>query len=195
MWWWGDVPVGGATRPEKLWLSASCPPAAALQSSAGLSTQGAWPAPPALKRSAPPSSPGCIVRENHRRLMMDITMSPLIPTYQTMTKSTARRRTSSRRRRKGVRNCSCNVLFLFSHYSPEICLQWIICAEVIIIEIFIQRDFLHAANSCRPEVEPVTAAWRLQPFWRSECSIYNVAQVMIISICSDRSNGGNIFIN
>lgn len=100
----GDVPVRGVTRPVQQWLSASCPPAAALQSSGGQSTQGALPAPPALRKSAPPSSLACTALGNHRHLMMAIIMRHQMPMSRMMTKSTARRRTSSRRRRKEVRN-------------------------------------------------------------------------------------------
>lgn len=105
VWWRGDVPTArGVIRAEQPWLSASCLPAAALQSSAGLSTQGAWPAPPALRRSVPPSSPGCTALESRHHRTTVITMRHPTLMCQMMTKSTAKRRTSSRKRRKGVRN-------------------------------------------------------------------------------------------
>lgn len=91
------------TRLQQPWLSASCPPAAAPLSSAGLSTLGVWLAPPALRRSVPQSSLACTALENHRHLMTAITTRHQTPMCPMMTKSTARRRTSSRRRRKEVR--------------------------------------------------------------------------------------------
>lgn len=100
----GDVPARGVTRPQQQWLSASCPPAAALQSSGGQSTRGALPAPPAPRKSAPLSSLACTAPGNRRRLMMAIITRHQMPTSQTMTRSTARRRTNSRRRRREVRN-------------------------------------------------------------------------------------------
>lgn len=101
---WGlDVSVSGAIRPDQTWPSASCRPAAALQSSAGPITPEAWPAPRAPRRSAPPSSRACTAQASRRRLTMDIITSLQTRTSQTTTRSTARRRTNSRRRRKGVR--------------------------------------------------------------------------------------------
>lgn len=117
LWWWGDLQVGGATRLLQPWLSASCPPAAALQSSAGPSTKGAWPAPRARRRSVPPSSPACIAPGSRRRPTMAIITRPQMPTSRTTTKSTAKRRTSSRRRRKevGLRLSAC--LWIFAHLT------------------------------------------------------------------------------
>lgn len=117
LWWWADLQVGGATRLLQPWLSASCPPAAALQSSAGPSTKGAWPAPRARRRSVPPSSPACIAPGSRRRLTMAIITRPQMPTSRTTTKSTAKRRTSSRRRRKevGLRLSAC--LWICAHLT------------------------------------------------------------------------------
>lgn len=102
LWWWGDLQVGGATRLLQPWLSASCPPAAALQSNAGLSTKGVWPAPRALRRSVPPSFLACIAQGSRHLLTMAIITRPQMPMSRTTTKSTAKRRTSSKRRRKEV---------------------------------------------------------------------------------------------
>lgn len=114
-WWWGDLQGGGTTRPLQPWLSASCPPAAALQSNAGLSIKGAWLAPQALRRSVPPSSLACIVQGSHRRPMMAIITRPRMLTSQTTTKSTAKRKTSSRRRKKEVSATTKMVKFWLFH--------------------------------------------------------------------------------
>lgn len=98
-----DVMEGWGTRLLQPWLSASCPPAAAPLSSAGLSTLAAWLAPPALRRSVPLNSLAYTARGNPRHLMTAITTRRQMLTCPMMTKSTARRRTSSRKRRREVR--------------------------------------------------------------------------------------------
>lgn len=62
VWWVGDQEALLAVIREAAWPSASCPPPAAPVSTAGWSMAAGSPAPPALRRSAPPSFPGCTAR-------------------------------------------------------------------------------------------------------------------------------------
>lgn len=114
-WEQGSVPWSANRKAAGRWRSASFHPIAALQSSGEeRSIRAACLGPPAQRKSAPLNSQDCTVRESRHHHMTDTTMSHLTPPLM-MIRSTARRRTSLRKRRNEVLD-----FFLISVFAGQL---------------------------------------------------------------------------